>query len=573
MIANERNFNFVKEGNLKIPFFQRSYVWKKEHWEKFFNDLYGSYLSKNEHFLGSVVLKRQEKLDNEILVIDGQQRLTTFSILIKALFDNLENDKKQYFQELLFAQYKNDEPRICHSKLDREKFKQIILNISTPNPKEKEGLIGCYNYFLDQISNFIETEKVFEFLRFIVESKMWVAVCLNSNEDEQKIFDSINSTGEKLSATDIIKNSLFDKAIQTLGEEKAMDLYKKFWDEIFEHTDQEKKFWDEEVKKNGRTRSETLLYATALIEGFFNIDKDNLNNLSLLYKHKIQALNSEEQFEEFLFKISKYARIYRELPDIQKDTVLYYEDWNTRFFHIAENTQTSTVIPLVVFLRSYIQEEKILQECYYLLEVLILCNEDTKNYNKFFVKIIEEIIKLSMKEKNIPHFIQSEISKSYYICQDNVREWLYNIYNKDAKLILFWIEAWREYCQKDYKDKVGLQYVYTLEHLMPIKWEKHWKNVGVNKDIANTLINQLGNMTLLKGALNNELKNLDWSTKMNGDGRAKNYIKKNVDLLITKELLDKKEWTSQDIEERTKKLIEDFNRIWNVDILSNDKNK
>lgn len=572
MEAKERDFNFVKEGNLRIPFFQRSYVWKEKHWEKFFNDLYESYKSKNAHFLGSVVLKRQETIESEILVIDGQQRLTTFSIFVKALFDNLEDDKKQYFRELLLAQYRDDEPRICHSKLDREKFKQIILNASSPNLKEKKGLIGCYNYFLSQINKTIKCEKVevFDFLRFIVESKMWVAVCLNSKEDEQKIFDSINSTGEKLSATDIIKNSLFDKAIQTCGEEKAIALYEKFWKVIFEDKDEEKDFWDQEIKKSGRIRSETLLYATALIEGFFNIDKDNISKLSKLYKDKIQTLKSEEEFEKFLSKIAKYARIYQKLPIIQKETALYYEDWNTRFFHIIETTQTSTVIPLIVFLKSYILEEKNLQECFYLLEILILCNEETKDYNKFFAKIIEDIIKHSIKEQDIPKHIQSEISKNYSICQSDIQEWLYDIrYNQDAKLILFWIEAWREYCQKDYKDKIGLQYVYTLEHLMPIKWETHWKNVGVDRDTADTFIYQLGNMTLLKGALNNELKNANWKTKMNGDGRARNYISKNADLLITRELLDKKEWTPKDIEERTKKLIEDFNKIWNIDLFSN----
>lgn len=574
MEAKARDFNFVKEGILQIPFFQRSYVWKKEQWEKFFNDLHESYNSKpkKEHFLGSIVLKRQEKLENEILVIDGQQRLTTFSILVKVLFDNLENDKKQYFRELLFAQYRDDEPRICHSKLDKEKFRQIILNTPSPNPKE-EGLIGCYNYFSRQISEKLKNE-VFEFLHSIVESKMWVVVCLNSNEDEQKIFDSINSTGEKLTVTDIVKNSLFDQAIRTFGEEKAMALYEEFWRAIFEDKDEDKKFWDEEIKKSGRTRSETSLYITALIEGFFDIDKDNLNNLSLLYKQKIQTLESKEEFEKFLSKIAEHATIYRKFPLIKKETVLYYEDWNTRLFHIIENTQTSTVMPLIVFLRSHIQEEKILQECFYLLEILILCNEDTKNYNKFFVKIIEKIIKLPIKE-NIPQQIRSEILKYYSLDQDFTRNWLleWGVVNSDAKLILFWIEAWREYCQKDYKDKVGLQYVYTLEHLMPIKWEKHWKHIGVNQKNAEKLIYQLGNMTLLKRALNNELKNSDWTTKINGDGRARNYIRENADLLITKELLNKTEWTSQNITERTEKFIEDFNKVWDISLLNKSDNK
>lgn len=59
---------------------------------------------------------------------------------------------------------------------------------------------------------------------------------MNENEDEQKIFDSINSTGEPLNATVIIKNALFDKAIKEVGEERADELYKEYWEKVFENS-------------------------------------------------------------------------------------------------------------------------------------------------------------------------------------------------------------------------------------------------------------------------------------------------------------------------------------------------
>lgn len=568
MEAKEANFNFVKEGNLGIPFFQRSYVWREEHWKQFFNDLYESFESCKEHFLGSIILKRQKTVKSELLVIDGQQRLTTFSILIKVLYDILEDDKKPYFRDLLFAQYDRNKTRIQHSRLDREKFEKIILDLSSIDPSEKEGLSGCYNHFSKQIKGKnISKEKAFEFLRFIVESKMWVCVNLNSDEDEQKIFDSINSTGEKLSATDIVKNSLFDKAIEICGEEEAKKLYEDFWEAIFEKNEEEKKFW-EITEKNGRTKSEMLLYIVALIERFFGIDKDNLSRLSLTYKQKIQELDSKEKCKELLSKIKDYANIYRDLPKIENATTFSYEDWEVRFFHIINVTKTTTVIPLVVFLKSLITKEDILKECLYLLEILILCNDKTKDYNRFFAKIIERIIEESTEEEKIPNCIQSEISEHYKINQNEIEEWLHCIKNPDATLILFWIEAWREHQQKEYKDKTLLQYVYTLEHLMPRKWYEHWKDIGVDEENANSLIYQIGNMTLLKGRLNSTLQNLDWKTKKDGNGKVKNYISKNADLLITKELLSNDKWTADDIKDRTKKFIADFRKIWNIDLLS-----
>ncbi|MCV3440253.1 DUF262 domain-containing protein [Campylobacter lari] len=93
MEARENKFNFIRdERKIVIPFFQRPYVWKKEHWEQLLNDLKNSFLNKKEHFLGSIVLKRNNGVENYSIVIDGQQRLTTFSILIKVLYDFLNQE-------------------------------------------------------------------------------------------------------------------------------------------------------------------------------------------------------------------------------------------------------------------------------------------------------------------------------------------------------------------------------------------------------------------------------------------------------------------------------------------------
>lgn len=197
-----------------IPFFQRAYVWKKENWEKFFEDLKNSFDSKKEHFLGSVILKRSQGNKNFSNVIDGQQRLTTFSILIKSLYDKLEESKKQHFKSCLFEDYTDDfSPKINHSHLDKKKF-MLVMQGNT-DAQIQEGILGCYNFFTEQIQKQYgdNREHIFEFIKYINDSKIWVAVTLNANEDEQKIFDSINSTGEPLPAADIIKNALFDKVI------------------------------------------------------------------------------------------------------------------------------------------------------------------------------------------------------------------------------------------------------------------------------------------------------------------------------------------------------------------------
>ncbi|HEH4508999.1 TPA: DUF262 domain-containing protein, partial [Campylobacter coli] len=90
MEARENNFNFIRdEKKVVVPFFQRAYVWKDIHWNQLLEDLKCSFLEKKEHFLGSIILKRGG-VDNYSTIIDGQQRLTTFSILIKVLCNFLK---------------------------------------------------------------------------------------------------------------------------------------------------------------------------------------------------------------------------------------------------------------------------------------------------------------------------------------------------------------------------------------------------------------------------------------------------------------------------------------------------
>ncbi|EES89941.1 type ISP restriction/modification enzyme [Helicobacter canadensis] len=124
MEARENNFKSIvtNENRLDIPFFQRHYTWNEEHWERLFDDLYDSFINNTTHFVGSVILKRNGGNDNFAIVIDGQQRLTTFSILLKVLHDKIDESKRKHFENYLFETYKDDSPKINHSKMDRENY-------------------------------------------------------------------------------------------------------------------------------------------------------------------------------------------------------------------------------------------------------------------------------------------------------------------------------------------------------------------------------------------------------------------------------------------------------------------
>lgn len=233
MKANESNFGFMKnESMIEIPFFQRAYVWGQDEWQQLYDDLLDSFNTKKEHFLGSIILKQlptQAGEGSHRSLIDGQQRLTTFSILIKSLYDNLPDDEKPDYNEYLFGKpIKDKKPKLKHSKINANAFNEVLKATNSAIENKNDKILECYKHFCSAIKNL---DNFKEFMDFILDSQLWVVINLGQDEDEQKIFDSINSTGVKLTATDIIKNALFDKVIKlTINYET---LYKDYWESVF----------------------------------------------------------------------------------------------------------------------------------------------------------------------------------------------------------------------------------------------------------------------------------------------------------------------------------------------------
>lgn len=581
MKANESNFGFMKnESMIEIPFFQRAYVWGQDEWQQLHDDLLDSFNTKKEHFLGSIILKQlptQAGEGSHRSLIDGQQRLTTFSILIKSLYDNLPDDEKPDYNEYLFGKpIKDKKPKLKHSKINANAFNEVLKATNSAIENKNDKILECYKHFCSAIK---KLDNFKEFMDFILDSQLWVVINLGQDEDEQKIFDSINSTGVKLTATDIIKNALFDKAIKLQTNYET--LYKDYWENVFEGEKKEKMaFWDSEVATGRlkRTQSEIFLHAFAIIKGFFDAEK-SLEKLSASYKDEIKNL-SEETMKIFLKELKQYANIYFNFPKIvfssdkNKATNFAFDDYELRLFHILKVADVNTIMPLLLKLKAlYGKDEKTLKECYEVLEIFIIncyvSSDTTKDYNKLFAKMTLELddknpiisIKNHLKERAttpLPNHSQIEIS---------LKSAAKKLDNKRAKLVLFWIELFRRHNNPN--DIKELTYKYELEHLMPQKWEENWTEIGKDKETAETLIYQIGNMTLLNGSLNASISNAKWEIKLNGDTNKKNCISNCADLNITKELLDEIEWNKDKIENRTANLIDEFFKIWDITKLNN----
>ncbi|WP_104749701.1 DUF262 domain-containing protein [Helicobacter cynogastricus] len=572
------NFSSLSgSGQVIIPFFQRPYVWKEAQWKQFFEDLHSSYKLNRAHFLGSVILQDTPSTSGgysqDTLVIDGQQRLTTFSILIKALYDTLEDEQQQDYKQCLFQKpVQKKMPKIQHSKCDAPHFTRILqANTSTDlgDAPRDNRLLQAYIHFSQTLKDKQLLEHSQEFLDYLTESDLWVVIRLDTYEDAQQIFDSINTAGLRLSATDIIKNALFDRTKSLRDDYET--LYTKYWESVFEKDDTQRKFWEQETGKGSlkRIQSEVFLHAFAIIKGFFDVEKDTLEKLSMVYKKHIKGLD-KECLEDLLQELHRYALLYKDLPHDHTQE-FGFDDFTLKLFNTMRVTKIYSAIPLILYIQA-LGDTKVIQEGFCWLEMLILtywlCKESYKNFGFFFGKLTRDLCKQKnqnseallqfLKESLLKHKPEKAKIEQYLKSSEGVL-----LSNDRAALVLFSLELYRRRQHEGNSSK--LAYDYSLEHLMPVKWEAHWSNVvGTEgndlekKSRAERLIYQIGNMVLLEKTLNTAIGNHGWHTKLYGDGSKKKNLSNYDRLSTTKEILNVSQWDASNIEVRTQRLSQEF---------------
>jgi hypothetical protein len=597
MKAEAMSLTFLgNEGLVRIPFFQRGYVWNIENWDEILIDL----LDFNKsHFLGSLILKQLEKQTGkpkEVLVIDGQQRLTTLSILLRALYNSFDEQTQIYCDStiknyLFFKKNQTDKDflvKIEHAKVDKNYFQKIITNeitqeeynaivvenLATKTTSKSNKVLQCFKYFSEKLHTIEVAKRLDLFNRLLdQENKILVVIDLSDKEDEQAIFDNINSAGVRLSSADIVKNALFQKALDLFDNVEAVEtLYKVNWENVFSIDEEVINYWDtpRATGRLMRDNIEILLHSISVIKGFFDPDKHTLSDLSNLYKAYISNINKSD-LEAFIKEISKYAKLFREkILVFNTSTLFNYQDNYVRLFHILSVCEISTFHPYILslFYKYDTNETKLFEELKKIEQLVIrrmITKSDTKSYNKMCKDFIKDDTAIDAK---IAEQTDTELLNG-----------LSNISNKNATLLLFWVELYRR--SNDSKQSVKeLKYNYSLEHMMPQKWEEYWSKVDVvdnasniitDKELAkierNAKIYAIGNMTLLNSSLNTAVRNYEFSRKMEGEGK-KRGIRHYADLGITRfDILDiydngDKVWNEKKITDRTLSLAKDIMLIW-----------
>lgn len=596
MKAHESHFAFLAStpAYYDVPFFQRRYVWDEQNWEDLLNSLLAT---RNGTFLGSIILKQETTCADEAsryMIIDGQQRLTTLSILFKVCYDILiSNDTPKKLGGETKLTYKNNYNSTCfvpkekevekdgeiiteteydikinHSRLDKSEYDSVMRGNLSGNGK----ITRAYRYFKDQLLQ--RKDRIIELWDKLrkPEYKLLVNISLSSEDNEQVIFDAINSSGVRLTCADTIKNALFQRMIDvTSNTDEVYQLYQEKWESVFLN-ESNIDFWNKEILSGRikRDNIEVLLHCIAVVKGLFNPEEERLINLSDCYKKHINKQCEHAILRHFIEEIHDFAILYMEKMQIKKTTQFDYCNQLKRLLCVCENLQVSTFNPYILYLikRQDINEDEKNTKYFELSRYIILhaiCGATTKNYNKECIQFIN-----GSATPNEMLVNDADISRNKSL------NTLTNIKNDLAKLLIFWCELYRRH-----SSRVGikeLKYNYELEHIMPQSWEENWSVTDVPvKDENNNEIQDLeeatrkrsvsiykiGNMTLLNSSLNKQLRNSSFLDKLNGQGRKKG-IKDLADCLLTRDLVSFSSWDESNISQRTNELINLISIVWDI---------
>jgi len=568
MEAGKRSISDIFNGNriLEIPFFQRAYVWEEEQWDRFLQDMESITENNLPYFLGSIILKQKPTDTEEVVgdirtVVDGQQRLTTLNIFFKILCirKNINSSFDRVFKLIT-----SNNIALMHNHNDIKYFNQIMALEEEINIIGESNIINAYNYFRRNI--------IIEKLNFqkILTQIMFVGIDLGVDEDEQQIFDTINSLGVRLTTAELLKNYFFNR--------KDINSYNENWKVIFEKDTETKRFWDKEITAGRMIRNNIDLFLYSFLQiklqdQRLNVKADDKKKLS-----KVEGLfNSYKEFitkysiskDDLVQEIKRYAIAYKENIDFDVIHRELTEEYGIeRINAIIFGIDNTTIIPYVLYVLLNVKNQQDQIEIFKFLESYLMRRYVThatgKNYNRLFSEVL--ILNKSITKAKLKEVIEEKTDNvNYFPTNDELLEGFKEskLTNKHSKGILYLLESRIRNRDNQSTALLGLS-SYSLEHIMPKKWQNHWEDVETEEErlIRNRNLLTLGNLTIITSSLNTSIRDSDWKTKKEGKNDKKGLKQYSSGIETFSQFLVKSKWDENSIEERAEFLYQKAKLVW-----------
>ncbi|WP_231204281.1 DUF262 and DUF1524 domain-containing protein [Helicobacter pylori] len=535
--------NFIKgnqKNQLVIPIYQRLYSWEKEQCKQLWDDIIkiGGNDKMDGHFIGSIlyVLDGITHSNNTLLIVDGQQRLTTITLLLTALRNHLSDEvkRKEIEDHYLINSNKDGDKkfRLILSESDKDTLLSLIDKDRRKPSEPSSKIVENFKLFEKWISkNTDKLETIFKGL----DKLMIVEIALEKEKDDpQLIFESMNSKGMELVQTDLIRNYI----IMETEVEKREGFYNKYWRAIEEEFKQNKKWFDRFVRH----------YLTIKTREIPNINKVYVALKDYRQKEGIGI-------EDLLKDLQKYCGYFCQivfkkeadkdlnkalgfLVDLEMDVIYpllleLYSDYNDGVL------SKDDFISIIALIESYICRRKV-------------CGIPSNRLNKLFASFTKHIQKDEYFKSLKAHFLLLKNNQRFpnndEFKEEFIRRDFYNF-----ELITYFFNRMENF---DRKERV-YTHEYTIEHIMPQKLTEEWeRDLGENfKEIHDKYLHTIGNLTLT--GYNPEYSNKSFKEKQDME---KGF--KDSPLRLNQGLRDLESFGEEEIKKRANDLADLALKIW-----------
>lgn len=544
-----------------VPIFQRNYSWQKSQYEQLWFDILraSKFKEKQNHFIGSIVyidMGTPAGRPQQLLLIDGQQRLTTISILLCAIKDyvqkfNLETkliNLVKIKNQFLYNSDEIDEDRykLLLNVQDKETYIKLIDNTIFTVNKPATNIIKCYEFFYERIEDFIKQHGQIDEIYAGIFKLSLVSISLDKDSDNpQMIFESMNSTGKDLSQTDLLRNYL----LMDLTPEKQTRLYKTYWKPMEE-------LFGEDIYKNDLNKFDYF------IRDFLTLKSDTgyickINNVYENFKRYYLDNNCEKfAILKDLFTYAKYYACINLLQENDDELKLYWQEFKKLDSHV--------VYPFLLKLYDDYSRQILIKEDFKkILQVVIsylwrraICEIPTNSLSKTFATLYQAVD----KEDYVNSVIKAFVFKSSYKRFPSDYEVREKLQTKDIyhfRLRKYLLEALENYYHKEPIDLNTANY--TIEHIMPqnIEYNLSWQQMlGEDwQEVHSLYLHTLGNLTIT--GYNAEMSNKSFWEKVNGESGFKHSH-----LKLNESIAQCDVWNKKAIQRRTNILTDIILKIW-----------
>ncbi|GAA9856651.1 DUF262 and DUF1524 domain-containing protein [Helicobacter pylori] len=538
-------FEENQNNQFVIPIYQRLYSWKKEQCEQLWDDIIkiGGNDKANGYFIGSILYELDGNTPSSplLIIIDGQQRLTTITLLFIALRNrSSDEDKRKKIESYLINSNKDGDKkfRLILSESDKDTLLSLIDKDRRKPSEPSVKIVENFELFKKWISeNTDKLETIFKGLEKLMI--VWIAL-EKGKDDPQLIFESMNSKGIELTQTDLIRNYI----IMETEAEKQEGFYNKYWRAMEEKFKQDKK---QDKKLFDR-----------FVRHYLTIKTGETPNINKVYV-ALQDYRQKEGIgiEDLLKDLQKYCGYFCQIV-FKKEADKYLN----KALGFLVDLEMDVIYPLLLELYSDYSDGVLSKQDFISIIALIesylvrraVCGIPSNGLNKFFAYFARYIQKDEYFKSLKAHF-GSLTNNQRFPNNDEFKDRLITIDFYNFKKKQYFFERLENF---DRKERV-YTHEYTTEHIMPQTLTEEWeRDLGGNfQAIHDKYLHTIGNLTLT--GYNSEYSNRSFQEKQDME---KGF--KQSPLMLNESLRDGdlKSFGEEEIKKRANDLADLALKIW-----------